>query len=166
MKIAATGISTESGEDRLWYFATPNRKSKKQGAPMRYRWLGVAGAALLAAGSTAYAHHSFAMFDQANQVDLEGVVQEFRYVAPHTFILLEVKPKDGDAATWMLEGASPSALERGGWSKASLKTGDAIKVHVAPLRSGAPGGSWVPEKIQFLDGKPIVAGQHALAGGQ
>jgi Family of unknown function (DUF6152) len=123
---------------------------------MRYGWIGVAIGAWLAAGGLANAHHSFAMFDQGNQVDLEGVVQEFRYVAPHTFILLQMTPKDGEEETWILEGASPSALERAGWSKASLKAGDTIKVHVAPLRSGAPGGSWVPEKIEFLDGKPIV----------
>jgi Family of unknown function (DUF6152) len=123
---------------------------------MGYRWLGIAFAALLAAGAPANAHHSFAMFDQANAVDLEGVVKEFRYVSPHTFILLDVKPKDGAAESWMLEGAGPTALERVGWSRSSLKAGDEIKVRIAPLRSGAPGGSWVPEKIQFLDGKPIV----------
>lgn len=122
---------------------------------MRYRCLGVALAALLAAGSAARAHHSFAMFDQANEVDLEGVVADYKFVAPHTYIFLDVKPKDGAAETWILEGASPSALQRDGWSKTSLKPGDEIKVRVAPLRSGAPGGAWVPEKIEFLDGKPI-----------
>jgi len=136
---------------------------------MAYRRSGIAAlavAASLAAADAAKAHHSFAMFDQGNQIDLEGVVSDYKFVAPHSFILLDVKPKDGDAATWILEGASPSALERGGWSKTSLKPGDEIKVQVAPLKSGAPGGAWVPEKIEFFDGSPIVAGQHALPGGQ
>jgi hypothetical protein len=98
---------------------------------MRYGWIGVAIGAWLAAGGPANAHHSFAMFDQGNQVDLEGVVQEFRYVAPHTFILLQMTPKDGEEETWILEGASPSALERAGWSKASLKAGTAAQAGAA-----------------------------------
>jgi hypothetical protein len=132
----------------------------------RLRMAEMAVAALLAGAGAANAHHSFAMFDQGNKIDLEGVVSDYKFVAPHSYIFLDVKPKDGDIATWILEGASPSALERGGWSKTSLKPGDVIKVEVAPLRSGAPGGAWVPEKIEFSDGRPIVAGQHALPGGQ
>jgi len=113
-------------------------------------------AAVLAAGGPAAAHHSFAMFDQKNELDLEGVVREFRYVAPHTFIVLDVKQEDGTLESWILEGVSPSALAREGWSKTSLKPGDELKVRVAPLRSGAPGGAWVTQKIQFRDGQPIV----------
>ena len=123
---------------------------------MGCRSVGVVLAALLAASGPALAHHSFAMFDQANQVDLEGVVQEFRYVNPHTFIILNVKQEDGTLENWILEGVSPSALVREGWTKASLKPGDEIKVKIAPLRSGAPGGSWVTQRIQFRDGKPVV----------
>jgi hypothetical protein len=124
---------------------------------MGRRWAGIVFAALFAASSPAKAHHSFAMFDQANEIDLEGVVQEFRYVSPHTFIVLEVKQKDSTTESWTLEGVSPGDLARAGWSKTSLKPGDEIKVRIAPLRSGAPGGAWVTKKIQFRDGKPIVA---------
>ncbi len=113
-------------------------------------------AALLAASGPAAAHHSFAMFDQKNGVDLEGVVKEFRYVAPHTFIIFDVKQEDGTVESWILEGVSPSALAREGWNRTSLKPGDELKIHVAPLRSGAPGGAWVTQKIQFRDGRPIV----------
>jgi hypothetical protein len=33
---------------------------------------------LIAMGGAAMAHHSFAMFDNENQIGLEGVVQEFK----------------------------------------------------------------------------------------
>jgi hypothetical protein len=112
--------------------------------------------ALFATGGAAMAHHSFAMFDQENAIELEGVVKEFKYTSPHTFILLEVKGPDGSATVWNLEGATPGALVRDGWSGKSLKPGDAIKVKVAPLRSGAPGGSWTPQDTKFRDGKAIV----------
>ena len=124
---------------------------------MRPRLITLAvGCAVTAAGGAALAHHSFAMFDQENQVEMIGVVQEFRFSAPHTFIILEVKQEDGATETWSLEGVSPSALTREGWSKASLKPGDELKLIVAPLRSGAPGGAWVTQKINFRDGQPIV----------
>ena len=37
---------------------------------------------LIAMGGAAMAHHSFAMFDNENQIGLEGVVQEFKYTSP------------------------------------------------------------------------------------
>jgi len=116
----------------------------------------VLGSALVATCGAVRAHHSFAMFDQENQIDMEGVVQEFRFIAPHTFIVLSVKQRDGSTETWTLEGVSPSALTREGWSKDTIKAGDELKLRVAPLRSGAPGGAWVTQQIKFRDGKPIV----------
>jgi hypothetical protein len=95
------------------------------------------------------------MFDQQNPIDLEGVVQEFRYSAPHVFIILAVKREDGTTETWILEGVSPSALRREGWSKHTIGAGDEIKIKVAPLRSGAPGGWWTVDKVQFRDGTPV-----------
>jgi Family of unknown function (DUF6152) len=124
---------------------------------MGHRWRAALIAGLLGAGAPAWAHHSFAMFDQAHEIDLEGTVQEFRYVAPHSFIVLSVNKQDGTTESWTLEGISPSALAREGWSRTSLKAGDQIKVRIAPLRSGAPGGAWVTQKIKFRDGRPIVA---------
>jgi hypothetical protein len=114
------------------------------------------GGALIAMGGAAMAHHSFAMFDQKNAIELDGVVQEFKYTSPHTFILLAVKAPDGSVTVWNLEGATPGALVRDGWSGKSLKAGDEIKIKVAPLRSGAPGGSWTPQDTKYRDGKPIV----------
>jgi hypothetical protein len=101
-------------------------------------------------------HHSFAMFDQDNAIEMEGVVQEFKFTNPHTFILLAVKEKDGSTKIWNLEGRSPSGLVRDGWSSKSIKPGDELKLTIWPLRSGAPGGAWEPSQISFRDGKPIA----------
>ena len=112
------------------------------------------GALALIAGPT-LAHHSFAMFDRDNQVDLEGVVQEFRFVNPHTFIYLVVKQDDGSTVTWSLEGQSPSTLVRDGWTSKTLKPGDEVKMRIAPLRSGAPGGAFATDQISFRDGRVL-----------
>ena len=119
-------------------------------------------AALLAGGALAIsgavlAHHSFAMFDQEHPIELAGTVTEFKFTSPHTFILLKAKGPDGTEAVWNLEGGSPSALVRDGWTSKSLKPGDELKMTIDPLRSGAPGGSWNVNKIKFKDGSPIAA---------
>ena len=103
------------------------------------------------------AHHSFSMFDQSNPIEIEGTVHEFKYLSPHSFIILEVKDQDGTTALWALEGAAPSQLSRGGWTATTLKPGDPIKLTIKPLRSGAPGGAFNVNKVTFKDGSPIVA---------
>jgi hypothetical protein len=118
------------------------------------------GALVLTAGPTP-AHHSFAMFDRDNQVDLEGVVQEFRFANPHTFIYLAVKLDDGSTVTWSLEGQSPSQLVREGWTSRTLKPGDELRMRIAPLRSGAPGGAWAADQISFRDGRVLDVSHRA-----
>jgi hypothetical protein len=104
-------------------------------------------------GDAALAHHSFSMFEYGTSTELEGTVQEFKYVNPHSFIILRVKATDGRAATWTLEGSAPSTLERDGWTARTLKPGDQIRATISPLRSGAAGGMWEPQGIRFRDGK-------------
>ncbi len=114
------------------------------------------GCALVATTGAVMAHHSFAMFDQEHPMDVTGVVKEYKYTSPHSFIILEIKDKDGNSEAWNLEGGSPSALARDGWSSKSLKPGDELQMTIEPLRSGAPGGAWNVNKIKFKDGQPIV----------
>jgi hypothetical protein len=115
-----------------------------------------AGAAFLAFTGMAVAHHSFAMFDQEHPQEVTGVVKEFKYTSPHSFIILDIKDKDGTTEAWNLEGGSPSALARDGWTSKSLKAGDQLHLTIEPLRSGAPGGAWSLAKIKFKDGKSLT----------
>jgi hypothetical protein len=115
-------------------------------------------ATLTAAGGAAMAHHSFAMFNQENPIEIAGTVVEFRYTSPHSFILVDVKGNDGASTVWNLEGPSPSILARDGMSAKTLKPGDELVLTIDPLRSGSPGGAWALIKTKFKDGRPI-AGQ-------
>jgi hypothetical protein len=119
----------------------------------------LASSLLVMANNTVMAHHSFAMFDQENPIELEGVVREFKYTSPHSFIFLEVKGQDGSTVVWILEGAAPSLLTRDGWSSQTIKPRDEVIITIDPLRSGAPGGSWQTRKIKFKDGRPIMLTQ-------
>jgi hypothetical protein len=111
----------------------------------------------LAAAEAAQAHHSLAMFDQEHPIEIAGTVVEFRYMSPHSFILIEVKEPDGDSTVWNLEGPSPSFLSRDGISATTIRPGDELVLRIDPLRTGAPGGSWSPGKTWwFKDGRPLV----------
>jgi hypothetical protein len=109
---------------------------------------GVTLAAVSAAG-IAQAHHSFAMFDPAKVVTLQGRVKEYRWVNPHVALLLDVSAPGNAAGVWSVELTSPGNLTRLGWSRKSLKAGDRVAVEVNPLRDGQHGGGF--RKLMLLD---------------
>ena len=113
------------------------------------------GGAFIASSGTPMGHHSFAMFDQENPIELVGTVQEFKYTNPHSYLLLEVKGPDGSTTVWNLEGRAPSLMARDGWTSKTLQPGDEIILTIQPLRSGAPGGSWNTSIPKFKDGRPL-----------
>jgi len=117
----------------------------------------LAGAALVAMGGPASAHHSFAMFDALHPKEISGTVKEFRFVSPHTILIVTVKGDDGVDKEWILEGGAPGLQVREGLTSKSLKPGDEIKVTINPLHSGAEGGSYQPAQVKFKDGRLVVA---------
>ena len=106
----------------------------------------------LMAGS-ALAHHSFAMFDRSKETTLVGVVDEFQWTNPHSWIELNVTNPDGSVDKWSIELNSPNNLARQGWHSSSLKPGDKISVVVWPLRSGEKGGLFM--SLTFPDGRVL-----------
>ncbi|OJW68712.1 MAG: hypothetical protein BGO57_15460 [Sphingomonadales bacterium 63-6] len=102
----------------------------------------VLAAALLAPAATAFAHHSYAMFDMSKSVPLEGTVVKFKWQNPHAFIEIDV-PVKGQTERWAIEMTSPNNLTNEGWKRTTLKTGDKITLKIHPLRNGSKGGSYV-----------------------
>jgi len=96
---------------------------------------------LLPTGNTS-AHHSTAIYDSDNPIELQGRVMEWQFTNPHTFIILAVPDKKGNEITWNLEGQNTSLMYRRGFTPDSLQPGDEILVTVRPLHSGAPGGNY------------------------
>lgn len=108
---------------------------------------------LLVTAAGANAHHSTAIYDSDNPVDLHGRVVEWQFTNPHTFIILAVTNDDGEETVWSLEGGNTSIMFRRGWTPESLQPGDDIVVTVRPLHSGAPGGNY--SDIRNPDGTPF-----------
>jgi hypothetical protein len=112
-----------------------------------------AAVALLAWACAATAHHSSAMFDDQNPIELTGTVMAWQFANPHCVILLEVAEESGETTVWTLEGMSPNVIFRQGWRPDSLQPGDRIIATIHPLHSGAAGGNY--RNLRWADGTPI-----------
>jgi hypothetical protein len=117
------------------------------------RLLALGLVALGVVAGPAFAHHSFAMFDDKKVMTLRGTVKEFQWTNPHTWIQLNVRGEGGAVQEWSIEGGSVNSLSRQGWKRNTLKVGDEITVMVHPLKSGDPGGSFM--SAVFADGSPV-----------
>ena len=95
------------------------------------RWvlLIFAGVALLIGADRVFAHHSFsATYDSNQKVEIEGVVKEFVWRNPHSFMRIDVTDKDGTIKTWALEWGSTNDLTQAQITRTTLKPGDRLLV--------------------------------------
>ena len=100
--------------------------------------------ALLAGAIPTLAHHSFAMFDLTRDVTYEGTVVEYRWENPHTHIIVKVDPGAANPATvgtWDIEGGATNIMGRQGWTRATFKAGDHVRVVAHPMKDGATKGA-------------------------
>lgn len=111
--------------------------------------------ALTAATIPALAHHSGAMFDDKKEVTVTGVVKEFQYTNPHSWMLVDVKGPDGKVTTWGFEAEGPSTLQRAGIRKTDLVPGTPVTVTGHPMRDGRPAASWI-KATRMTDKKEFV----------
>ena len=108
--------------------------------------------ALFIAGS-AYARHSGAGVDRTKTVTVEGIVKQFKWANPHSWLEIEVPNSKGSTDIWNLEMTSPAFLVRAGWKSTSIKAGDKVKAVARPFRNGDPGGIFV--SVTLPDGKEL-----------
>ena len=92
---------------------------------------------VVATGTGALGHHSTAAYDTKTITLKNAIVKRFVWANPHSVIWFDVKDGRGRVTTWGAESGSPSALTRVGWSRTSLKPGDAIAVELFPAKNGA-----------------------------
>ena len=129
---------------------------------MRIGSRGCFAAVALAVATAAYAHHSFAMFDQSKQLSLKGTVREFQWTNPHAWIHLDVPGTDGTRESWQVELNSPNNLKRQGWKSTSVKTGDPVTLVLNPLKDGSKGGLFV--SVTLPDGSVLGDPTRARGG--
>ena len=89
------------------------------------------------------AHHSGVMFEEKKEVTLEGVVKEFQYTNPHSWLLVDVKNPDGTLTTWGFEAEGPSTLQRNRVRPSDFKAGTKLTITGRPMKDGRPAALWV-----------------------
>jgi len=110
-------------------------------APMSFLTKSVSVAlAIVASGPLALAHHSSAMFDKSREISLTGVVTDFQWTNPHSWIEIDAKSADGAVIHHSIELGPVRSMTRSGWKSGSLKAGDKVTLIVHPLKNGTPGG--------------------------
>jgi hypothetical protein len=103
----------------------------------------IAIAALVVTALPAVAHHSAAMFDEKKSITVEGVVKEFQFTNPHSWLLVDVTDKNGKVTTWGFEAEGPSTLGRAGIRKSDLMPGTKLTITGHPMKDGRPAALWI-----------------------
>lgn len=81
--------------------------------------------ALVCAVTPLSAHHSWPVsYDRL--VTVKGTVIDFVWANPHPMMTVEVKTPDGRAEKWQIGGPALNRMEANGWTKTTVKAGDAI----------------------------------------
>jgi len=97
---------------------------------------GVIIAALLVYAPMATAHHSVLAYDGSTPTTITGTVVKVLWQNPHAYIDLDVTV-DGTRARWIVENEGPVALERLGWTKQTLRSGETVTITGARARDGS-----------------------------
>jgi hypothetical protein len=120
--------------------------------------------ALASTGASLGAHHSFAAeFDFQKPVTLKGTVVQWEMINPHGWITMDVPGENGRTVQWMVETSNPNGLMRLGWTKRSLKAGDAITVEGYRSKDGSNTAN--AASVTLADGRKVFAGSSGTPAG-
>jgi hypothetical protein len=116
---------------------------------------------LLSVTASLQAHHAFsAEFDGSKPLKLRGTVKKVELINPHSWFHIDVKGSDGKVTTWMIEGGSPNALIRMGFTQQSLPIGTEIIVDAYQAKDGSNKACGV-DLTYASDGKRLFMGGSA-----
>jgi len=102
-------------------------------------------------------HHSFAAeFDSTKPVELKGTVTRMDWVNPHAMMYVAVRDARNNVEHWACELGSPNTLVKNGWSRDSLRAGDAVIVSGSRAKDGS--NLVNARTIRLADGSRIFNG--------
>src|SRR6185436_4495773 len=102
------------------------------------------------------AHHPFSVeFDWKKPVSLTGTVTKVEWENPHARIFLDIEDDSGKTQNWSFEMGSPRALQKAGWRKDTVKTGDTVTVDGWLARSPAKGYAGNMKSLWLANGREL-----------
>jgi hypothetical protein len=126
-----------------------------EGGIMNVRVIGLAAIVVATCTVSAFAHHSFSMFDETKTVIMSGTVKEFEWTNPHCWLRMTVNDeKTGKPVVWAYELSSPARLITMGMSAKSVKFGDVVSVTFHPMKDGTRAGRFLGATLP--NGKVIL----------
>jgi DNA/RNA endonuclease YhcR with UshA esterase domain len=96
------------------------------------------------------------MYDMTGMVTVSGVVKEFQYTNPHSWLIVTITNEDGTTTDWAFEAEAPSTMMRGRIGRNAFPVGEAVTVSGRPMRDGRPAASWV--ETTMSDGTVVRLG--------
>jgi hypothetical protein len=104
----------------------------------------------------AFAHHGNAAYDNRTVI-VKGVVTEWRWTNPHSFLKFDAKEEKGNVVQWIGEWNAPSTLINFGITAKSFKVGQQVTVTMNGMaKSGANVGRVI--KVVLPDGQELSMG--------
>jgi hypothetical protein len=123
---------------------------------MKRTFITAIGAALAAVALPSLAHHSFAIYDMAQNIEFKGTVETLKFRNPHMAMTLTHVKADGSKETIkFVEGAPANMLVRMGLDPAVIAPGEEITAIGAPRRDDPT--AYFLKAIILKDGTKFVS---------
>jgi len=68
-------------------------------------------------------------------VTLEGLIIEYKWADPHSYIRLETAGEDGGSEVWEIEASSAVVMRNRGWSADVVAVGDRVTIFANPTKN-------------------------------
>lgn len=108
----------------------------------------------MVAGSV-HAHHSNDYhFDRNVGVTVSGTVKLFRFINPHSRLLIDVTDDDGSVVTWDCEMSGSNSLMRRGWTREVFQPGEEVIVQGFAARRHET--ECYLDTAEFADGRVVA----------
>lgn len=111
------------------------------------------GVVLMGLSGAVTAHHSYASFDMTQSASVSGVVSQWEWTNPHSFLHVLVTDHGDQPVEWIFESSSPALLARNGLTRNTFKEGDRLTVTYHPSRATPNRGSL--ETATFAGGQMV-----------
>jgi uncharacterized protein DUF6152 len=111
---------------------------------------------VMSLASPLFAHHGNAAYDNKT-VTVKGVVTEWKWTNPHSFLKFDAKDEKGEMIHWIGEWNAPSTLVNFGITAKSFKAGDQVTVTMTGMAKGGTNVGRVT-KVITPDGQELSMG--------